>query len=84
MRILLKVFGGKWKKIGFGDNDISFRKKKAKEGMSESKHAMVWKWHTSSLEEKGIRDKMVTKEATVGQLCLLGNRERSSLGQIKF
>lgn len=63
---------------------LALEKKKAKEGMSESKHAMVWEWHTLSLEEKVIRDKMVTKEATVGQQCHLGNRERSSLGQIKF
>lgn len=58
-------FLGGGNKIGFGDNNI-FRKK-AKEGMSESKDAMVWEWHTLSLEEKGIREKMVTKEATVGQ-----------------
>lgn len=57
--------GEERKKIGFGDNNISFRKK-AEEGMSESEDAMVWEWHTLSLEEKGIRDKMVTKEATVG------------------
>lgn len=35
---------------------------------------------------RGERDKgqMVTKEATVGQQWNLGNRELSSLGQIKF
>lgn len=57
--------------------------KKAKDGMSKSEHAMVWEWHTLSLEEKGIRNKMVTKEATVGQQWNPGNREPSSSGQIQ-